>query len=187
VPPRSKPTVSMPAALARSAISTPTRCAFAVLSPSSARRSASRVDAEARVRPTESSTTWATMCRLDRVTTRRGRAAVPTTFLRRRRWRRARATVLPLPRIVSATLLTSLSGLAADDLARVAHALALVRLGLADLADVRCDLADLLLVDPADRELCRALDREADPLGGGHRHRVAEAECELQVRPLGDD
>ena len=44
-------------------------------------------------------------------------------------------------------LLARLSGLAADDLAGVAHALALVRVGLAELADVGGDLADLLLVD----------------------------------------
>ena len=43
--------------------------------------------------------------------------------------------------------LTSLSDLAADVLAGVADALALVGLGLAQLADVRGDLADQLLVD----------------------------------------
>ena len=40
-----------------------------------ARRSASSVDAEASVWPSRSSTTWATMCLLERVTTRRGRSA----------------------------------------------------------------------------------------------------------------
>src|SRR5690606_38472450 len=39
-------------------------------------------------------------------------------------------------------LLTSLSGLAANNLARVAHTLALVRLGLSELADVGCHFAD---------------------------------------------
>src|SRR4051794_21897834 len=44
-------------------------------------------------------------------------------------------------------LLARLSGLAANDLALVADTLALVRLRLADLADVGGGLADLLLVD----------------------------------------
>src|SRR6478735_7054674 len=49
-------------------------------------------------------------------------------------------------------LLTSLSDLAADLLARIAHALALVRVGLAQLANVGGNLADLLLVDALHRE-----------------------------------
>src|SRR5205823_6053011 len=63
-----------------------------------------------------------------------------------------------------AHLLACLSGLATDDLALVADALALVRLGLADLPDVGGGFADLLLVDPGDDETCRCLDREADAL-----------------------
>ena len=42
------------------------------------------VEAEARVRPSESSTTWAEICLLDRNTTRRGRAGVPVTVFRMR-------------------------------------------------------------------------------------------------------
>ena len=49
------------------------------------------VEAEASVVPATSSTTWTKMCREDRVTTSRGRAAVPETFLRTRRCRRLRA------------------------------------------------------------------------------------------------
>jgi hypothetical protein len=75
--------------------------------------------------------------------------------------------------------------LAADVLARVADALALVRLGLAQLADVGRDLADLLLVDPLDGELGGRLDGERDAVGRLDQHRVAEAERELQVRALG--
>ena len=52
--------------------------------PRTPRRSASRVDAEASVWPSRSSTTCTKTCRADRVTTRRGRAAVPATFLRTR-------------------------------------------------------------------------------------------------------
>ena len=105
--------------------------ALAVLSPSSARRSASMVrprpacGRRGRRRPGR------TMCRAERVTTRRGRSAVPVTFLRPRTWRRsrdaARARVC-LPGLSAIAMsLTSLSDLAADVLAGVPHALALVR------------------------------------------------------------
>src|SRR5699024_4523198 len=59
LPARSRTTCSTPAAFARSARRAPTCLAFAVLSPSAARRSDSIVEAEATVRPAESSTTWA--------------------------------------------------------------------------------------------------------------------------------
>ena len=42
------------------------------------------VEADASVLPTRSSTTCTVMCFDDRVTTRRGRSAVPETFLRPR-------------------------------------------------------------------------------------------------------
>jgi len=82
----------MPADLARSATSSPTRLALAVLSSEDERRSASMVDADASVLPTRSATTWTVMCFDERVTTRRGRSVVPLTFLRTRKWRRARPT-----------------------------------------------------------------------------------------------
>src|SRR4051812_40826682 len=84
-------------------------------------------------------------------------------------------------------LLTRLPDLELDEFALVADALALVRVGLAQLADVGGDLADLLLVDAAYDELRRALHLEADALGGQDRHRVAVAEGELEVRSLGGD
>src|SRR3954464_3848060 len=93
LPARSKTTPATPADLARSATSSPTRLALAVLSPSKPRRSASIVDADASVLPTRSSTTWTVMCLEDRVTTRRGRSGVPETFLRPRTWRRRRDLV----------------------------------------------------------------------------------------------
>src|SRR5512139_3646217 len=77
--------------------------------------------------------------------------------------------------------LTSLSDLAADLLARVANALALVRLGLAQLADVRGGLADQLLVDALDAEPGGPVDREGDPLGRVERDRVRVPELELQL------
>src|SRR5450631_525494 len=81
-------------------------------------------------------------------------------------------------------LLTSLSDLAADLLACVANALTLVRVGLAQLANVCGDLADELLVDALDRETGGVLDGEGDALGRLDGDRVAVAECELQVAPL---
>src|SRR5690606_29318805 len=75
LPPRSKTTAVTPAVFARSATSSPTLRAFAVLSPSNTRRSASMVDADASVWPFESSITWTNTWRAERVTTRRGRSS----------------------------------------------------------------------------------------------------------------
>src|SRR3954467_10461158 len=93
LPARSKTTLSIPAAFARSATTSPTRLARADLSPSTERSSASIVLADTRVRPAVSSTTCAVMCFDDLVTTRRGRSGVPATSLRTRACRRSRADV----------------------------------------------------------------------------------------------
>src|SRR5215207_7864693 len=77
--------------------------------------------------------------------------------------------------------LAGLAGLAADVLARVADALALVRLGLARRADLGGNLADELLVDAEDREVGRVLDFEADPGRRRDLDRVAVAQVELQL------
>src|ERR1700691_5112648 len=84
----------MPASFARSAMSAPTSLALAVLSPSADLMDSSNVDADASVRPTLSSTICTTMCRADRLTTRRGLAVEPVTFLRTRRGGRRRGGVL---------------------------------------------------------------------------------------------
>src|SRR3954453_9025771 len=76
--------------------------------------------------------------------------------------------------------LTGLSDLAADVLAGVTDALALVGLGLAELADVGGHLADELLVDARDAEPGRAVHREGDAGGGVEDDRVAVAELELE-------
>jgi len=55
------------------------------LPPAAPRMASSRVEADARVRPDTSSMIWAKVCRADRVTTRRGRAALPETFFLTRR------------------------------------------------------------------------------------------------------
>src|SRR2546421_151450 len=196
----------MPASRARPARSSPTLRACSLLAPSAPRRVLSRLDAEARVRPWVSSTICATMCRRDRVTTRRGRVGVPKTFLRTRKCRRAlptrrtRAGPPPLRRLsnraVTAlpaflrspnSLLTGLSSLTANDLALVLHALALVRLRRPDLPDVRGDLAHLLFVDALDAEQGGPLDTELDAGRRGHQDRVREPERELQVAALGGD
>src|SRR5262245_653355 len=68
----------------------------------------SRVDAAASVLPARSSTSWAKMCRADRLTASRGRSAVPLTFLRTRRCRRARkdvrTVVCPRPLVLVADM-----------------------------------------------------------------------------------
>src|SRR6476646_7137723 len=125
-----------------------------------------------------------------RKTARRGRAAVPATVRRIRAWRFCRAAprlatcvIVFVPRpcgLLLAADLAGLAGLAADVLAGVAHALALVRLGLAGGPDLGRDLADELLVDADDREAGRVLDFEADALGRVDLDRMAVAQVERQ-------
>src|SRR5215472_13541148 len=129
----------MPSFFAASASALPTASACAVLSPLNDFASA-RWDADASVLPLLSSTSCASMPRLDRKTTRRGRSAVPCTFARTRRWRRRRASLT--------VRLGTLAHLPADVLAFVADALALVRLRWAHLADLGGRLADHLLIRP---------------------------------------
>src|SRR4030095_4968305 len=71
-----------------------------------------------------------------------------------------------------------------DLLARIAHALALVRLRRTEVADVGRDLADLLHVRALDDDLrlARGLDRDA--LGRGVHDRMREAERQVQVLAL---
>src|SRR5262245_54481064 len=102
-----------------------------------------------------------------RNTASRGRAASPLARSRRRAWRLCRAAERLAVAVIRSVLqsfrgglllaadLAGLAGLAADLLACVANALALVRLGLARRADARRDLADELLVDAEDGELRR--------------------------------
>src|SRR6266508_2725079 len=142
-----------------------------------------------------------------RNTARRGRSPVPVRLRRIRSWRFCRAAPrlatwvmllvplrLPDPRLLLAADLAGLAGLAADDLARIADALALVRLGLAGGPDARGDLADELLVDPDHGHPRRVRELEADPVGRLDLDRVAVAQVELQliahllgaVTPAGD-
>src|SRR5262245_61989801 len=118
------------------------------------------------------------MPRFERCTTRRGRSAVPTTFRRTRRCRRSRAC--RLVSVVISNPLGALADLAADVLAFVANALALVRLGRPYAADLRSDLADLLLVRALDDDLRRRRHFEGDPLRRFLPHRVRVPDAELE-------
>src|SRR4051794_18467409 len=108
------------------------------------------------------------MCLSLRKTLRRGRSGSPKMFLRVRNWRRSRRCALSLflsaiiqnprpfgPPLTKCSSLRStraserLAGLDLDDFAVVADALALVRLGLAHLADLGGEFADRLLVGAA--------------------------------------
>src|SRR4051794_13986676 len=173
----------MPAALARSANSVPRRVAAATVAPlPSERISASAVDAEASVRPVSSSIRCKDRCLLERNTPRRGRAAGAGIFWRPRRWRISRpcrrfcATLL-----IVRSLLAGLAGLAEDLLTEVAHALALVGLGLADRTDVGGHLADDFLVDTPDDDSGLDWHLEGNALGRVDDHRVAEAEGQTQL------
>src|SRR5215217_3722941 len=86
-----------------------------------------------------------------------------------------------LPALFLAADLAGLAGLAADPLAGVLDALALVRLRLASGADLRGDLTDELLVDPDDRQAGRALELERDPGRGLDVDLVAVAQVELEL------
>src|SRR5881227_2690329 len=106
-----------------------------------------------------------------RNTASRGRAGVPASFLRMRLWIRARMSSLvfmaiprrALPRGTHAARrsplfragCSRLARLLLQHLAHVADALLLVRVRLAQLADLRRHLADLLAVDPGDGDAVR--------------------------------
>src|SRR5262245_47182748 len=127
-----------------------------------------------------------------RKTARRGRSAEPAIVRRIRSWRFCRAAtreatfvIVIVPSSASWLLLAAdlagLAGLAADVLARVADALALVRLGLARGADLRGDLADELLVDADDRQAGGVLDLERDALGRVDLDGMAVAQAQLKL------
>src|SRR5688500_12898865 len=124
------------------------------------------------------------MCLLERYTARRGRCAVPTTFLRTRRWRRTRSSVFDLIRLCLSALwsrsCSGLPGLALDHFVGVADSLALVRLGLPQLADVGGHLPHELLVDAHHADLGGLGHLEGHALGRFEAHRVRVAEGQLQ-------
>src|SRR5438552_5827506 len=172
----------MPATLARSASSRPTRAAASLLPVRPPRSSPSTVPAAASVRPLTSSMTWALMCLLDRNTARRGRSAVPRTCLRTRACRRRRASCLSfVVCVIGVASLRRLARLAVDDLTQVAHTLALVGLGLAQPPDVGRHLADELLVDTPHGDARRCRNLEGDAFGRVDRHHMAEPQGQLDA------
>src|SRR3974390_696405 len=114
------------------------------------------------------------MCLFERNTARRGRSAVPATFLRTRRWRRSRCS--DFVRLMRIPLLRRLAGLATDVLAGVPDALALVGLGLPDLANIGGDLTDELLVVSAHDDARRLRHLERHSFGRLHPHGVRVAD-----------
>src|SRR5688500_3046497 len=128
------------------------------------------------------------MCLRLRNTARRGRAVVPSRCSRIRLWRFSRAAdrvatcvISSVRSLLLAADLAGLAGLAADLLAGVAHALALVGLRLAGRANLRRDLADELLVDADDREAGRVLELEADAVRRLDLDLVAVAQAQLEL------
>src|SRR5215207_4120357 len=84
-----------------------------------------------------------------------------------------------------------LAFLAEDELVRILHALALVGLGAAEVADLGGGLADLLLLDAGDDHLGRLRRHDRDPGRDRVFDVVAVAERELQhlagdLRPIAD-
>src|SRR5438552_15685808 len=79
-------------------------------------------------------------------------------------------------------LLRALAGLAQDPLVRVPDALALVRLGLADLADVGRDLSDELAVVAADHDTGWHRHLECDSVRRVDAHGVREPDLQLDLR-----
>src|SRR5262249_42183495 len=97
-----------------------------------------------------------------------------------RRSRRANRFVA----LVMTPILLLLSFLAADALVLVFDALALVRLGLPEGADLGGHLADPLQIRPAYGDLSRLLAFDRHPRRNGIDDVMAEAELELQVLAL---
>src|SRR5690349_2100649 len=118
------------------------------------------------------------MCDTERNTASRGRSAVPWIRLRCRIWMRIRRSLLV--RIFMA-LRSRLPDLLLQHFPGVAHALLLVRIGLAQTTEVGRDLADELAVDARDRQVRLLVDRDVDAGRNveDDRMRVAEREDDL--------
>src|SRR5690349_11502839 len=120
------------------------------------------------------------MCRDDRKIARRGRSVSPLMRLRTYLRRRRRAWLLSnLCDTVASS--GALAGLDVDVLADVAHALALVAVGLAQIADVGGHLAHGALVDAGDRDLVVLVDADGDALRDRELDRVRVAEVQDQL------
>src|SRR5271169_1052857 len=184
----------MPFARARSAMSAPTLTAAVLLAAlfASPRTPASRDVACASVVPAASSTSCTEIQRSVLLTARRGRSAVPLTFVRMRAWMRVLASTRACAfSMVRASLLArGLAGLLLEDLAHEAESLQLVRIGRANAADLGRRLADLLLVDARDDDVRDVLGLrvrchfDLDALRHRKLHDVRKADAEHDGRPL---
>src|SRR5512135_647677 len=183
----------MPFAWARSAMSVPTLTAAFLLAALFAlpRTPSSREVACASVVPAPSSMSWTEIQRSVLLTARRGRSAVPFTFVRMRAWMRVRASTRACAFcMVSSSLARGLAGLLLEDLAHEAEALELVWVRRPDSADLGRRLADLLLVDARHDDVRDVLGlrvrRDVHRHALGHRERdlVREADAEDDVLPL---
>src|SRR5882724_2979124 len=134
------------------------------------------------------------MCVTLRNTLSRGRTGVPAIRLRWRSWMRTRRSFfvfifIPKPSALSPylRLRPRLAGLLLQHFAGVAHALLLVRIGLAEAADVRGDLTDQLAIHAGDGDVRLLVDRDVDPVRDieDDRVRVPEREDDLLALHLG--
>src|SRR4051812_12283448 len=195
----------MPFSFARSAMALPMALAASTFAPFLPLPPSvfSVVDAAHSVRPASSSITCAYMCDWLRYTARRGRWGLPSTRLRMRSWMRARMSCFVLtlmfslggrcrsrnqaaasPRNLLRPGGPGLAGLLLQDLARVAHALLLVRIRLAQPADLGGHLSHLLAVDARHRDVGVLVHRDLDPLGNRVAHGVGVAQRHHQVLAL---
>src|SRR3569833_1249714 len=111
------------------------------------------------------------MCLPERKTDRRGRSDLVPMWWRVRDWRFLKRALV---------ILLLLAFLAADILALIAHALALIRLRRTPGTDLGRNLADQLLVDARHADHGRLFGGDRDAGGDLVRHVVAEAELQVQ-------
>src|SRR5687767_9459965 len=113
------------------------------------------------------------------------RRTAPTSRIFSRVWRARRRRARFLALIGSSFLYLLLLRLFQHDaFVAIAHALALVGLGRAIGAHLGGDLADELLVDPADHDLGLGRRRDLDALGHLVHHRMREAERKRELVAL---
>src|SRR5699024_7678371 len=144
------------------------------------------VEADTNVAPASSSITCAKMWRDGRLTTKRGRTAVPLIRLRTRECRRRRAALLPLPLILT----VDITYLPFRPCGGWSHSrsvyLGLIRFGNTQFTDVCGCFANKLFVDTRDGHGA-AFDSKCDAFWGVDVDAVREAQLQFDVIALGND